>query len=190
MDTNTTAQAAQIKCRTCFALINANEQRCPKCRAPQNWRRHITVVNALAGAMVALVIGALIVLVPWMSRLDHPIAQVALQTSFHVDDIDFIGDIMVSNTGEQQVLVQRIIVQVSDGENKALTYLVDERTWGEPFTIAPGAIGKKVIRLGQGPGRRSNPVTRVALYHLDGTSQQLVDSTHVTMGISSVAHDQ
>ena len=177
MRSQPTDQAPQIKCRTCFALINANEQRCPKCRAPQNWRRHITVINALAVAMVALVVGALVVLVPWGTRLNHPVANAKLRTTFISAGLDFTCQIIVANDGDRQFFVRHATVEVQDENDKTIRFWEDEKTWGEPFMIEPGKIGTRTIRLGKGPGTRKNAVTRIVVYHLDGSIQQVVDSS-------------
>lgn len=171
----------RIKCRTCFALIPPDAVRCPKCRAPQDWRRHITLVNVLAILMIGLLVVGLFFVVGWMKRTSEP-PKAMLRTTYASKGLDFSTQIIVTNPADRQLLVRMVVVDVLNGEGETITYLFDEQDFGEPFTVEAGQIGTRTFPLGKGPGFIIHPVTRVDIYHFDGRMEQLVDSSKAVIG--------
>ena len=171
----------RIKCRTCFALIDPNTVRCPKCSAPQDWRRHVTLVNVLAVLMIGLLVIGLYFVVGWMKRSSEP-PKATVRTSFTSKGMDFSTQVVITNPADRQLLVRLVVVDVLKGEGEKISYLFDEQDFGEPFTVEAGQIGTRTFSLGQGPGFIIYPVTHVVLYHFDGRIEQVVDSSKTVIG--------
>lgn len=171
----------RINCRTCFALIDPNTVRCPKCSAPQDWRRHVTLVNVLAILMIGLLVVGLSFLVGWMKRSSEP-PKATVRTSFTSNGMDFSTQVVITNPADRQLLVRLVVVDVMKGDGLKVSYVFDEKDFGDPFTVEAGQIGTRTFALGKGPGFIVYPVTQVVLYHFDGRVEQLVDSSKTVIG--------
>lgn len=171
----------QVKCRTCFALIDVDAQRCPRCRAPQDWRRHVTPVNVLGLVMVSAIVITIFFGVRWMERATTP-PQATLRTNFSSKGLDFSATITIANPDPRQLLVRMVMVDVLNGKGEKVSFVFDEEAPGAPFTVEAGQVGTRTFSLGKGPGFIINPVTRAVLYHFDGRTEQLVDSSSSLLG--------
>lgn len=181
MNPQEAGQDRRVKCRTCFALIEPGKERCPKCLAPQDWRRHITLVNVLAVLMIGLLVVGLYFVVGWMRRSSEP-PKATVRTSITSKGMDFSTQVVITNPADRQLLVHLVVVDVMNGDGEKVTYVFDEKDFGGPFTVEAGQIGTRTFALGKGPGFIIHPVTKVVLYHFDGRVEQLVDSSDTVIG--------
>lgn len=176
-----------VKCRTCFALMPEVVERCAKCGAPQNWRRHITLSNMLGVSTIVVLFAGFYFIAPWIVRLSHPAVNAALRTSFAADGSNFTQEVVVTNRGDHQFLVHQIMSTVRDQNDEAYNVLANARTWGGAFTVGPGEIGAKHVVLHPTPGTLEHVRTRVVVYHYDGSVEVLVDSLPTTISYGKAA---
>lgn len=177
MDAKTTDQAPQIKCRTCFALINANEQRCPKCRAPQNWRRHVTVINVLAVALVlALVVGS-VWLLPIIQRLtEHrSVAAATVRVTTMSSEVNGLAAVLdFSNSGDRPYTIVAVNTRFPDEQGVMQDRTSEQVLEGRSVTVEGHGVATVSVLLARCPASVSEPESTIIIRHFDGSIEKLV----------------
>lgn len=153
------------------------------CKAYTGWRRHLTVTNGFALAIVGLLIMGFCMLLPMLIQLMDATPRTELRTSFGSRGQEFTAQVLFTNKGHRQILIDHVVVTVHDEQGEARSYIGDIRSWREAFTVEPGGIGSKLIYVGTGPGMIKDPITKAVVYHYDGSVEQLVDSSEVVLTV-------
>ncbi|MCU0320514.1 MAG: hypothetical protein MUE88_10630 [Flavobacteriales bacterium] len=154
---------------------------CPWCKAPQDARRHLTPLNIVAALMLVALVGGIVYLLPLLRTAAVPTSEATLNTSFRSVGNAFHAEVVVANRGSEALLVTMVRVEVRDEQDRMITYIGNEASWGADFAVAPGSINSQQVSLGLGPGARIDPVVTAIVQHANGSTQVLVDSTTMRM---------
>jgi hypothetical protein len=78
--------------------------------------------------------------VGWMKRSSEP-PKATVRTSFTSNGMDFSTQVVITNPADRQLLVRLVVVDVMKGDGEKVSYVFDEKDFGDPFTVEAGQIG-------------------------------------------------